>query len=640
MALRRAAVAIDGMVCHSCVQSVSLALEDLGSDLAGFRVSLADNRADVTYVQGTALDAAKVASTIEDCGFDVSVVEDVEVEGTAPVPGSELVIDMLDNGELAVASRKDQNSSLLSSDDVLGGPSELEIAPFRTTDLPSVPPLPKIDIPAAPSASHALLTPTSPSPTDQKQCETVFLRVEGMTCASCVNSITRKLLKVPGVQEAKVALLAEKAEVRFEPQLVNRKAIADAIDALGFEASVLASSDAHRPAVTPTSGHGELPEQTEMDFKLYGTTSLKDMSLVRATLEALSGVTSCFLDQQGRTTISFNPNVTGPRTFVDAVDTLGFNLIAESSNASQTDAQMQSLQRVKEIQSWRRALIVASAFTIPLIIINMILPQFAACDMWLMMNVIPGLSRMDLIGLVLSTPVQFYVGRRFYVASWKALKHGFATMDVLVVLGTSTAYFWSLLSLTVGILTGGRVEPVTFWETPASLITFVVLGRYLENVAKGRTTTALASLLSIGPTFATLLSSGTDASVSERKIPSELVQRNDILKLVPGEKFPADGIVVWGETTADESLLSGEARPVSKRMGDSVVGGTINQSGTVHIKATKVGSEMAVSQIVRLVDEAQTSRAPIQDIADRVAGVFVPLVVALGLITFVVWMVS
>lgn len=639
--LRKATIAIEGMVCHSCIQSTSMALSDLGQPIAAFRVSLADNQADVTYTSDSGIDPKTIASTIEDCGFDVQVTADVEVDGSLPEPSSELIVDMRDNGELAIATRT--GSEPTQTTELLETPQQTLVSPDTNPDqiVPrtSAPPLPlKLEVPSA-IMKPSFASPTSPASLNQgfPQCETVFLRVEGMTCASCVNSITRKLMKMPGVKEAKVALLAEKAEVQFQPGTVDKSAIANAIDSLGFEATVLSSSEPKGAATTPTSG---IPESAEMDFRIYGTTSLKDLAAVRTAIESLPGVTSCFLDQQGRVDIEFDPNVTGPRTFVDTVDAMGFNLIAENVTLSQADAQKQSLQKVKEIQSWKQALIVSSAFTIPLVFINMILPIISACNMWLMMDIIPGLSRMDLIGLVLSTPVQFYVGQRFYKASWKSLKNGYATMDVLVVLGTSSAYFWSLASLLASIVTGGAVETVTFWETPASLITFVVLGKYLENLAKGRTTTALASLLSIGPTFATLLTTAPDGTTTERKIPSELVQKNDILKLLPGEKYPADGIISWGETTADESLLSGEPRPISKKPGDAVIGGTINQSGTVHIKATKIGSDMAVSQIVRLVDEAQTSRAPIQDIADRVAGVFVPVVVGLGVLTFIIWMVG
>ncbi|KAI9008574.1 hypothetical protein DFJ74DRAFT_687929 [Hyaloraphidium curvatum] len=610
--LRRAVVAIDGMVCHSCVQACSLALEDLGQGVAGFEVSLARNEAAVDYAEG-AVDAARIRAALEDCGFDAAVVEDGPALGLPPDPGAELVVDMRDNGELAVATRARRQTLDTVSDE------DIPVAAVASDPAGGEPP------PPSPGLSPAGL------------CQTVYLRVEGMTCASCVNSITRKLARLPGVKDAKVALLAEKAEVRFEPAAIDSTAIADVINSLGFEATLLASTDPYKGIRASTDGGPRAQAVVGVDFRVYGAKSPKDLNLVNSTLSSAAGVQTCSVDKDGRVAVTFDSNVTGARALVDAVDALGFNLLVISPEGIQTNAQMESLQRIKEIRSWRDALIFASAFTIPLMFINMLLPQLPVCHMWLMMDVIPGLSRMDLIGFVLSTPVQFGVGRRFYASSWKGLRHGIATMDVLVVLGTSTAYLYSLGSMLVSVFTGGQAEAVTFWETPASLITFIVLGRYLENVAKGRTTTALSSLLTLGPTFATLLNTRDGVVIGERRIPVELVQRGDLLKVMPGEKFPVDGLVEWGETTADESLLSGEARPVSKHANDAVIGGTLNQSGTVHVRAIKVGGETALSQIVRLVDEAQTSRAPIQDIADRVAAIFVPIIVLLGFVTFVVW---
>ncbi|KAJ3501712.1 hypothetical protein NM208_g16881 [Fusarium decemcellulare] len=282
-------------------------------------------------------------------------------------------------------------------------------------------------------------------------------------------------------------------------------------------------------------------------------------------------------------------------------------------------------------------------------------------------ELVPGLFLGDVICLVLTIPIQFGIGKRFYVSAYKSLKHRSPTMDVLVILGTSCAFFFSLVTMLVSLLMPPHTRPSTIFDTSTMLITFITLSRYLENRAKGQTSKALSRLMSLAPSMATIYADPIAAekaaeawekdpitprtpktprtpgvggsAYEERIIPTELLQVGDIVVLRPGDKLPADGVLVRGETYVDESMVTGEAMPVQKRSGDNVIGGTVNGDGRVDFRVTRAGRDTQLSQIVKLVQDAQTTRAPIQRLADTLAGYFVPTILILGISTFLCWMV-
>lgn len=384
-------------------------------------------------------------------------------------------------------------------------------------------------------------------------------------------------------------------------------------------------------------------------FKVYGLSTAEDCTALEDALLAARGVNGVAITlANSRARIGYSPSWIGVRGLVAIVESLGFNALL--ADVEDNNAQLESLAKTKEIQSWRLAFRFSLVFAIPVFLLSMIIPMwlkgldavFAAREL-----PIPGLFVGDVLCLLLTIPVQFGVGKRFYKSAWKSVKHGSATMDVLVVMGTSAAFFFSVLAMAMSVFCKPHNRPSTVFDTSTMLITFISFGRYLENRAKGQTSKALSRLMSLAPSMATIYTDPSRAGIfgdenhvaEEQVIPTELIQANDVVIVRPGDKIPADGMVVAGESFVDESMVTGEAMPISKVNGDMLIGGTVNGSGRIDFRVTRAGKDTQLSQIVKLVQQAQTSRAPIQRMADVVAGYFVPGVLTLGIATFIGWMI-
>ncbi|KAF8966249.1 Cu-transporting P-type ATPase [Flammula alnicola] len=456
----------------------------------------------------------------------------------------------------------------------------------------------------------ATLIPTrQPLPRqEQEKCE---LRVEGMTCGSCVEAIEGMLRNQEGIHSIKVALLAERAVVEYDPERWNADKLINEISDIGFDATLIP------------------PARTDViQLRIYGMT-------FEAGLSAVPGITSVSVSLATETcTVHFDRSVVTPREMVGHIEDMGFDAIL----SDQQDAtQLQSLTRMKEILHWRSRFIWSLVFAVPVFFLNMIGPKIPGVRCILAFRLFGAVYLGDLLSFVITTPAQFWIGGRFYRNAYKSLKHGSATMDVLIVLGTSAAYFYSVFVMAAAMFdTTPDYRPRLFFETSTMLFMFVSLGRYLENKAKGKTSAALTDLMALAPSMATIYTDAP-ACTQERKIATELVELGDIVKIVPGDKVPADGNVVKGSSSVDESAITGEALPVTKLVGDAVIGGTVNGLGTFDMVVTRAGKDTALSQIVRLVEEAQTSKAPIQAFADRVAGYFVPTVISLAVLTLLAW---
>ncbi|WFD36765.1 P-type Cu(+) transporter [Malassezia cuniculi] len=451
--------------------------------------------------------------------------------------------------------------------------------------------------------------------TDTKdQCTaTTRLHVRGMTCSACVASIEQGLQQ-KGIHSVAVALLAESATIAYDPSVWTPEQLATEIEDMGFEATVAADDEA---AV----------------IRIFGMTCSACTSSVEQALLNVPGVRGASVSlamQQAR--VEYTPAETGVREIVDAIHDAGFDAIVHDERDA---TQLASLTRIAETAEWRRTFLVSLSFAIPVFLVSMVFPHTALRSL-VMSQVLPNLYLKDVVCLLLTMPVQFGLGRRFYVASWRALSHGSATMDVLVVTGTTATWTFSVVSMAIALgCTGVCHMPPTFFDTSTMLITFVSLGRYLESNAKGRTSEALTQLIRLAPQSATLYTNKT--CTEERVVPAELLRAGDVIKVLPGERIAADGVVVHGRSAIDESMVTGESIPVDKEVGSAVLGGTVNGSGSLDVSVTRAGRDTSLSQIVRLVSDAQLSKAPIQDFADRVAGVFVPCILVLGTVTFIFW---
>ncbi|CAL5423880.1 unnamed protein product [Camellia sinensis] len=447
------------------------------------------------------------------------------------------------------------------------------------------------------------------------------LRIKGMACTSCSESVECALLMVDGVKKAVVGLALEEAKVHFDPNVTNANRIIESVEDAGFGADLISSGS----------------DVNKVHLKLEGIKSPEDLTVIQSSLESLEGVNHVEMDlEDHKVTVSYDPDFTGPRSLIQCISEAG-----DSPNFYRASLyflpRRRETEKQHEIQMYQSQFLWSCLFSVPVFIFSMILPMLDPYGNWLDYKVHNMLTVGMLLRWILCTPVQFIVGRRFYVGSYHALRRKSANMDVLVALGTNAAYFYSIYIL-IKALTSDTFEGQDFFETSAMLISFILLGKYLEVVAKGKTSDALAKLTDLAPDTAHLLTLDDDGNViSEMEISTQLLQRNDIIKIVPGAKVPVDGIVINGQSHVNESMITGEAKPIAKRPGDKVIGGTMNENGCLLVKATHVGPETALSQIVQLVEAAQLARAPVQKLADQISKFFVPTVVLAAFLTWLGW---
>ncbi|KAL2516736.1 putative copper-transporting ATPase HMA5 [Abeliophyllum distichum] len=454
---------------------------------------------------------------------------------------------------------------------------------------------------------------------NEKSTQVCRIRIKEMSCTSCSTTVESSLQAMHGVIKAQVALATEEAEVQYDPKILSYNQILEAIEDAGFEAILISAGE----------------DRSKIQLQVHGIRTENSMRIIGNSLQALPGVQDIDFDLDfQKFTISYKPDLTGPRTFIK---------IIESTGSGQLKAIIfpegggREAHRQEEIKRYYRSFLWSLFFTIPVFLISMVLVYIPGIKHGLDIKIVNMLSMGEMLRWILSTPVQFIIGRRFYTGSYNALLHGSANMDVLIALGTNAAYFYSVYSVLTAA-TSQSFKSTDFFETSSMLISFILLGKYLEVLAKGKMSEAIEKLMDLAPETATLLSLDNEGNlINEEEIDSRLIQKNDIIKIIPGEKVACDGFVVWGQSFANESMITGESRPVAKRKGDMVIGGTVNENGVLHIKATRVGSESALSQIVRLVESAQMAKAPVQKFADRISKFFVPLVIILSFSTWLAW---
>lgn len=427
--------------------------------------------------------------------------------------------------------------------------------------------------------------------------QTIILPISGMTCVNCAVNIERGVGKLEGIKQTNVNFAAEEAMVSFDPKVLRSGDILKRIHDSGY--------------TVPTA---------ESEFPVTGMTCANcAMNIERALNKKVPGVVNASVNfATERVSVKYVPRVSTLEEIISAIKKAGYGAVPPEDILDPEDAEQ--LARQAEIKNQTQKFVVGVVFALPLFVISM-LRDFNLIGMW------SHAPWVNWLFLILATPVQFYTGRDYYVGGYKSIRNRSANMDVLIALGSSVAYFYSL-----GVLLFPSLGEHVYFETAAVIITLIKLGKLLEARTKGKTGGAIRKLIGLQPKTATILEDGV-----ELEIPLTRVKVDNIVIVRPGERIPVDGIVIEGESAVDESMLSGEPLPVDKHPDDTVVGGTINGEGLLKFKATRVGKETALAQIIKLVREAQGSKAPIQALSDRVAAIFVPTVIGLSIITFALW---
>jgi Cu+-exporting ATPase len=425
--------------------------------------------------------------------------------------------------------------------------------------------------------------------TNSKKADKASIHITGMTCTTCAGTIKKGLSKTPGVEQADVNFASEKASIEYDPTKVDLAKIKDTVSQLGY-------GIATRKSIFPVSG----------------MTCASCVARVEEALSSVPGVISANVNLASeKATVEYLEG-TGLADMRRAVKDAGYELGPEAQALEDVTTAAQ-----REIRFIRNRFIIATILTASIMAFSWG-PSFVGKSYLLW---------------ALATPVQFWAGLRFYRGAWGALKHKTSDMNTLIAVGTSVAYFYSMVVvLFPSLFVTGVVEPHLYFHTSAAIITLILLGRFLEARAKGQTSTAIKKLIGMQPKTALVISEG-----EQRETPVEEVQVGDLILVRPGDRVPVDGIVRHGYSSVDESMITGESIPVEKKVSDEVIGATINKTGSLEIEATKVGKDTTLAHIVRMVEEAQGSKAPIQRLADVIASYFVPAVIGIAIVTFVIW---
>ncbi|TCL62068.1 Cu+-exporting ATPase [Hydrogenispora ethanolica] len=427
------------------------------------------------------------------------------------------------------------------------------------------------------------------------------IQISGMSCAACAARIEKGLAKLPGVREAAVNFATEKATVAYDSELVSDQQLAETVVKLGY-------------GVVP-----QADQPGKVSLKLTGMSCAACAAKIERKLNKMDGVTKAAVNlATEKATVEYDSARVKVSELLAAVTALGYGAELEQENG----ADREKAAREKEIKRLRRELIIAAVLSSPLIlamVLTMLKLDIQLLHDWRFQ-------------IILATPVQFIIGYRFYKNAYHALRAKSPNMDVLIAMGTTAAYLYSVYNALFQKPMPGTFMKDLYFEAAATIITLILLGKYFEAVAKGKTSEAIKKLMGLRAKTARVIRNGAEAD-----IPIEEVVVGDLVVVRPGEKIPVDGRIVEGNSAVDESMLTGESLPVEKKAGDTVIGATINKFGTFKFEATKIGKDTVLSQIIKMVEDAQGSKAPIQKIADQVSGVFVPIVLGIAVVTFLVW---
>ncbi len=427
------------------------------------------------------------------------------------------------------------------------------------------------------------------------------IKISGMSCAACAARIERGLAKLEGIKNANVNFAMERASVEFDEKLVSDEMLEENIKKLGYDIVKEENSI-----------------NNKVELRVTGMTCAACSARIEKKLGKLEGVVKASVNlTTERASVEYIVGKVKVSQMIKEIESLGYG----AEKAEEVSVDHEKELREKEIKKLRITLIISIILSSPLLLAMVL--SILGIGVEFLHNAY--------FQLIIATPIQFIIGFRFYKHAYLALKAKSANMDVLISMGTSAAYFFSLYNVFFEPVQKGMMKDLYF-EAAAVIITLILLGKYLEAVAKGKTSEAIKKLMGLQAKTARVLKNGNEVD-----IPIEEVEAGDIVIVRPGEKIPVDGNIIEGNSSIDEAMLTGESLPVEKKVGDFVIGATINKYGTFKFEATKVGKDTALSQIIKMVEDAQGSKAPIQKIADKVSGIFVPTVVGIAIITFIIW---
>ena len=618
-------LSIGGMSCSSCSSSVAAAAQSLPGVLSA-SVDLISEIMTVRF-NSVRCSIESIAEEIEDIGFEASVISEREV---------------------------DDGRSVTTESSKINGKSSSGYSTFDAA---------------------------------VSQVEAIFA-LDGLTCASCVSTVNQAVRSIGSekgldVDSVNVRLLPDATLVaRFDGNKMNEDDIIDEIEAVGFDAVLsskqelggeengrggVASASKKKVYITlhenQDSGREYLQQcdgilDVRISKRMPGTDSVRGGSNNNSNwlLEILKALPNMRSNDTGYVALTRKQNEVGTLELTYCEDIIGVRGIVDGLKAYANTScdvydalsyQMKQksidFRRKREIKEWRDQFFFAMSFALPVFLISMVFPRLPSTSMYFENVVFWGITREELWAWVLATPVQFGSGMRFYRDSYHSVKSGKLGMSFLIAMGTTSAYFYSVTAVAYNAVMRDTDIPrlMQSFDSSSMLIAFILLGKYLEANAKSKTSQAVSKLAEMAPESATLVGevsrAGKVTKLSERVIPLTLLQRGDVLLVRPGEKMPADGTVMTGATSVDESMLTGESLPVAKSEGSKVIGGTININGALQMKVDEVGEETALAQVIRLVETAQSSKAGIQELADRIAAKFTPAVISMAITTFIVW---
>ena len=429
----------------------------------------------------------------------------------------------------------------------------------------------------------------------------IALKITDMSCASCAQAVEKGLKKAEGVIEAQVNFAAEKAYIKFDPEKSSREKLIEVVRNTGYDVD---------------------QEKEKITFDIDGMNCAACSAAVEKALNKSDGVYMANVNiATEKGSVEYNPDILTKNDFREIVKNSGYELAKfedEEAERSGSTSDEEISEDMKKVAEAKKKMWGTWAFTIPIML--WMIPEMFFGIAW------PNMTIFNLGMIVLAVPPLFIFGRKTFITAYRAVSHGSANMDVLIAMGTGAAF-----------ITGPAVffTPIANYAgVSAMIMAFHLTGRYIEETAKGRASQAIRKLLELGAKTATIIEDGR-----EKEIPIEDVQPGDIMLVKPGEKIPTDGEIIEGETAVDESMATGESMPVERKVGDEVIGATVNQNGLIKVKATKVGKDTFLSQVVKMVEEAQGTKVPIQEFADKITGIFVPTVLIIASLTFISWLI-